>query len=729
MNLLGSGLFRRFIVALAVLALAPAMFMGWQLVKISRSGIEDAVVELHIKLAEKTAEGVSSYIRNIDDRMLFTLAALQRKGLDWNTRQAFLRSMIESDPDIEQIAILRNGMELIKVYNPELVADSPNKSYANSPIYRMFADVRKRTLVLKARKDQAPRLEIYYPLSEFTEVRVSMLLNSLWSRVSAERVGGSGYAILVGKAGEPLIYPPDRLPGSYRQSLIEWDIVKAALDAKSVGASDYIGPDGVEQVGAYAHVPEISGAVIIQQPKAEAYLAAIQMSRTAIAIIIVVCVAAVAVAVFLARTLTRPLLDLTRTAERISHDQFPEPVVIRTGDELQVFSETFNRMMSRLKSYAEMQVDRLVLEQQKSEAILFSMGDGIVMTDNDGKVQLANRKALNFLGRKTGEKIEGKTFGDILPEGSELLAAITTVSQDPKEAGGEEASIKEVDLSTEDRRLFLRVSSYQLISPSKKNVIGVVTVIQDVTLVKELDSMKEEFLLSITHDLRNPLGSITGFLEFLRKGVAGTLNEQQTSMVDSMIKSSNRLMTMVNNILDVAKMEDQNLAVHFSEASLSAIAQHPIEILGALAQRRGIELVLDPNGDYKAKLDQSQIERVTTNLVGNAIKFAPDDGRIVVHIEDLGEEYRFCVEDNGPGIPASHLEKIFGKFEQVPGQKRGGTGLGLTISKKFVEAHKGRIWVESEYGKGARFYFTIPKGLEQDEEGNVYLGKPAAKDA
>jgi signal transduction histidine kinase len=200
-------------------------------------------------------------------------------------------------------------------------------------------------------------------------------------------------------------------------------------------------------------------------------------------------------------------------------------------------------------------------------------------------------------------------------------------------------------------------------------------------------------------------------------------------MVESMLKSSNRLMTMVNNILDVAKMEDQSVSVNLKPASMAGVASHPLDILGALAQRRGIDLILDAAQEFTINVDGAQIERVTTNLVGNAIKFAPDDGKIVVHVEDMGESIRVCVEDDGPGIPASHLEKIFGKFEQVPGQKRGGTGLGLTISKRFVEAHKGRIWVESEYGHGARFYFTIPKNLEQDQEGNVFLGKPVSNDA
>ncbi|UPT72990.1 MAG: ATP-binding protein [Elusimicrobiota bacterium] len=113
------------------------------------------------------------------------------------------------------------------------------------------------------------------------------------------------------------------------------------------------------------------------------------------------------------------------------------------------------------------------------------------------------------------------------------------------------------------------------------------------------------------------------------------------------------------------------------------------------------------------------LERVFTNLLGNAIKFAPDGGNITISIADAGHELQCCVEDDGDGIPPEHLKRVFEKFEQVPGQRRGGTGLGLTITRYFVEAHLGRIWVESEPGSGARFYFTIRKGLTAAPDGTV----------
>lgn len=717
-RLLGSGLFRRFLLSMCVLALAPAAFMAFQLIALSRDGIQAAVLELHVKLAEKTAQSVSMYLNNLDEKLRFTVSALKRPNLDWTTRQELLRSLVESHTDLEEISILSlKGEEMMKVYNPQLVQRETNPDYLRDPGYIEYSKTRSRTLWTSAREGQVPRLEVYMPLSEKTDIRVAVALKSLWDSISRERVGGTGYAMVVGAGGVPLIYPDARMSRSDLEGLLKWPIVAQALTAESVGSSEFKDSRGVMQVGAYAPVPEIDAAVIIQQPKDEAYIAAAKMKRAAAFVIAGVFFAAVGFALSMARKLTSPILSLTEAAEAVARGEFPADLALSTGDELQGLGDTFNRMVARLKGYAELQVDRLLLEQKKTDAILFSIADGIVMTDTEGVVQLANRMAKQVLG----ESLEGKPLAEVLPKETELRKAVLGAVAHP-----DEEAVIEVDLSTDDKRLFLRVSARRLLSPSKGTVLGTVTALHDVTFEKELDKMKEEFLHSITHDLRNPLGSIVGFLEFLLKGVVGVLNPQQKGMVESMHKSANRLMTLVNNILDVAKMETHELELNLKEASLAGLASHSVDILGSLAKRRGIVTELDAAEEFTTVCDPDQIERVITNLLGNAIKFAPDDGRIVVHVEDMGPEMRVCVEDNGPGIPATHLEKIFAKFEQVPGQKRGGTGLGLTICKRFVEAHKGRIWVESELGKGARFYFTIPKSLSVPAEAAAAGGESHA---
>ena len=711
MGWLSSGLFKRFILIMTALALVPSLFIGVQLMRINQESMLSAVIELHTKYAEKMAENLNDYFRSLDEKFQFTLTSLSKGDVTWQTRKELMQSLLDNGPDILEVTVLsRQGKELLHLDRDgeDLSSVAPRSGAEGWHEYQRRGT---RIFWVSHAEGKIPRVDFYYSLSSVADFRVSRVLRRLWERIQEERIGGTGFSVLIGRGGEPLIYPEEYLPREARVTFPRWKIVKAALQAVSVGSSQFEWPDGRMMVGAYAPVNEI-GAILTQQLEKDTYsIAVIKMRQAAIAFFVLVCLAALAIAFTMARALSLPLLKLTQAAEEIAGGRFPEKLDIKTGDELQNFGDTFNRMSDRLKSYAEMQVDKLILEQRKTEAILFSIADGIFMADDKGVIQLVNRRALEIL---SADKLEGKALAEVFPAESPLKAAVLDVAAKP---GVDQ--IKEVDLSTEEKRLFYRVFAQPLVSPGKAAAGGVVIAVRDVTFEKELDQMKEEFLHSITHDLRNPVGSILGFLEFLRKGVVGVLNTQQKSMVESMHKSASRLLALVNNILDIAKMESGRVEVTLKEASLAGLGGQAIEILSALAQRRGITLELQAEEEFTTMLDPDQIGRVLQNLLGNAIKFSPDDEKIVIAIQEQPADFLVSVRDKGPGIPPAFLEKIFAKFEQVPGQKRGGTGLGLTIGRRFIEAHKGRIWVESELGKGATFFFTIPKGLVKGADGEV----------
>jgi signal transduction histidine kinase len=239
-----------------------------------------------------------------------------------------------------------------------------------------------------------------------------------------------------------------------------------------------------------------------------------------------------------------------------------------------------------------------------------------------------------------------------------------------------------------------------------------VTVIRNITLEKELDKMKEEFLHSITHDLRNPMTSIRGFLKFLLDGVAGEITEQQRNMLEVMNRASLRLLGLINDILDIAKMESKGVTMTVAPCDLKVIVQHTLETAQGQALKKSIHLATDaPEHLAPINGDPELLERVFTNLIGNALKFTPDNGVVSVSITDEPGQLHIAITDTGEGIPPEHIEDIFNKFHQVAGQRKGGTGLGLTISKHIVEAHGGRIWAESKLGFGAAFHFVIPKNL------------------
>jgi PAS domain S-box-containing protein len=556
---------------------------------------------------------------------------------------------------------------------------------------------------------------LHYPFSKEVFARVVVPLGAIAERVAAERVGGTGFGLLVDSRGNPLAAPEGRALGAVK----DWAITRAALTGQTLGSSEFTDATGLAYVGAYAPVPTLGGAVLILQPRAEAYLAAAEARRAAVAAVAVVILGSLLAAALLARLLTAPLLALTRAANAVARGDFDSRVEVSTHDELQELAETFNAMTSRLRQYSLLQVDRLIAEQRKTEAILFSIADGIVMADTEGRVQLVNRRAREMFGVAPGADIEGKTIAEAFPEGKLRDTMLASA--------GKPGEFKEVDLSTPQERRFLRATASPVVTPGKAAELGgTVFALRDVTLERELEKMKEDFLHYITHDLRNPLGSAVGFLDVLLKGSAGVLNPDQHSIVSSVRRSTTRLMGLINNILDIAKMEAGRVRLQLKPTSLAGIAGRSIGILEQLAKAKHITVRLAAAEEFTVKADGDLIERVFTNLLGNAIKYTPDSGAITLSLRDDGADIVCSVEDTGEGIPADYLSRVFEKFEQVQGNRRGGTGLGLTISRFFVESHHGRIWVESEVGKGSRFYFTVPKNLTVGADGQARLATAAA---
>jgi len=715
------GLFGKFAAVMVALALVPAALLGFQLINISRAGIQAAVLELHTKLAEGLARSVDDYMRTTDDKVAFALVSLQ-KNMEWSEKQDLLRSLIETHRDIVEISMVdAKGRELVKVYNPDAAKDAALTSRFGEAAFKEFRKTGARAS-MSSTIDGTPALVTYYPLHGEIAARVLLSLRGLAARVAGERIGGSGFAVLVDKKGLPLFYDKDRLVSDEIAAMPRWPIVAAALQSHSVGSSEFQTAKGRAYVGAYAPL-DSGGAIVTLQSLEDAYSAAIRMKRTAVAAMLFVVVLGLMAAIWQARGMARPLLELSLAAEAVSRGDFLATVKIETRDELQELAETFNRMTAQLRAYSVLQVDKLIAEQRKTEAILFSIKDGILLLDKDGKVQLANRGAFELLGLDPKVSLEGRALPDILPPDSKLTGAVV-------EAGGRPRpdAVKDIAIFNDEtkKKRYFRVTGQPVQRPGSGAGIGVVVAVRDVTLERELDKMKEEFLHYITHDLRNPLGSAIGFLDMLLKGVPGVLNEEQRGIVDAVKRSNMRLLSMVNNILDIAKMESGRIRLQLKTVSITGIAGRSIATLQSQAKFKSINVLLDAAEEFSIAADNDLIERVFNNLLGNALKYTPNEGTVTISIRDDGDALKCCVADTGEGIPADYINRLFQKFEQVQGQRKGGTGLGLAIAKFFVESHLGRIWVESEMGKGSQFYFTIPKGLVADAEGAVRAGEPVA---
>jgi signal transduction histidine kinase len=233
--------------------------------------------------------------------------------------------------------------------------------------------------------------------------------------------------------------------------------------------------------------------------------------------------------------------------------------------------------------------------------------------------------------------------------------------------------------------------------------------------LKELDQLKDDFVSSVSHELRSPLSAIAGYVELLRsKPIQEILPEKREKAFEIIQLSTERLTHFINDILDLAKLKAGHVEIRPRSLNIKEMADGLESLFHPLLEKKRIEFTVDVPGNVPViAADEEKIRQVLTNLVSNALKFTPDGGKIGISARNQTEFVQVSVSDSGPGIPEEAREAVFEKFKQIKsampfagGQK--GTGLGLAIARGNVEAHGGRIWIESAVGKGSVFHFTLP---------------------
>ncbi len=246
--------------------------------------------------------------------------------------------------------------------------------------------------------------------------------------------------------------------------------------------------------------------------------------------------------------------------------------------------------------------------------------------------------------------------------------------------------------------------------------------------LRRIDAMKSEFISIASHELRTPLAAIKNAIQLILQGKTGEINEHQTKFLAIADRNINRLINIINDLLDLSRIESGRISMKFESLPIKPLFETVVTSLQPQAEAKSIRIEIDlPEDPPSVYADKEKVEQILVNLIGNAIKFTPEGGMIRLRAQVLSGEKNpehpkkvaISVEDNGIGIPSEHLDKIFDKFHQVDDSLHrsvGGTGLGLAITRGLVEAHQGKIWVESGVGKGSTFTFTLPfsKGERRD---------------
>ena len=696
-------LFHKFLFGIGLASILPMIFLGYFLIEKFQFAMETPITELHLNVVENIKDKIETEIKKTDSRAYFLGDMLSR--MDWQSRQNVLLSFLNGEPLLKEISMgAVSGKEALKINlaseKGEELSELSSENY-----YKEAFESKKRTVTVSKDKDD---IIILYPFESFF-LKFVLKKKEFFDSLNLSNIGSDGIVIILSRAGD--ILACSDISKDISDAPL-WPVSSQALKNLSSAASSFKDKKGKEYLAAYSFSESLSAAVIVRQSRSDAYKYALSMKKEAILILLALAFSVLPVAYFISKTMSGPILKITQAAKKVSSGDFNQSVSVNSSDELKDLAETFNDMIWQLKLYSEMQIEKILKERKNTQAVLFSTEDGIVMLDLQYNLQLINRKASSLL-KIDPETCENKNFISEIKEEKLKDFFGEFLRSDPD-------SSKEFELDTAGAKRVFKAIISEINMPDKKERNGYLIAIYDITLSKELERIKEEFLHSITHDLRNPMGAIKGFVEFMLKEIPGPLTDAQKKMLISMDRAAFRLLGMINNILDIAKMEAGKMEINIGETDLAEVARKSAELMESLASKKKITFEILADSPYVIACDAQLIERVFINLIGNAVKFTPENGKITIGMKKDREWFYGWVEDTGEGLPKDYVDKVFEKFEQVKGQKAGGTGLGLTICKHITKAHLGDIWAEQEDGKGARFVFKIPIGLKKYED-KVYV--------
>lgn len=363
--------------------------------------------------------------------------------------------------------------------------------------------------------------------------------------------------------------------------------------------------------------------------------------------------------------------------------------------------EIANRKL--LAAYAELRQER-----DRVAAMVSNMADGVLLTDSARRILFINPAAAEMFGLDPAE-VANRPVSQVLPH-EELLEQLEDGALE------ETARIPRIRLE-QPKRLVLSPRTV-LLSDQDGRRTGAITVLSDITLLEELSQMKTEFVSLVSHELRTPLTSIMGFAQTLR-GMPEKIDEEERAEFLGIIEQeSNRLLVMINDLLDISRMEaGRTLSVDYKDVDLRPLAEHVVRFQRVTTTSHSFLFEFPADG-LAVEADRDKVEQIVTNLVSNAIKYSPKGGEVVIGAREEGEEVVVYVRDQGLGMGSEEIGQLFQRYQRVDRDAiKGirGTGLGLYLVRGLVEVHGGRVWAESQPGEGSTFYFSLPKHRAEEK--------------
>lgn len=406
--------------------------------------------------------------------------------------------------------------------------------------------------------------------------------------------------------------------------------------------------------------------------------------------------------------IANPIKKLADSIKEIADENYSERVHFDKENEFGELAAAFNTMAQKLEEYKAGNMEKLMIEKKRIEALINNMKDPVLGLDDHNKILFMNDEAGKISGLKIANLI-GQPIQNIAVNNDLIRSLIKDLFATDGSSEYKQVPMKIYANNKESyfEKEVIPINITQT-GETQEKLIGNVILLRNITSYKELDFAKTNFIATVSHELKTPISSIKMSIELLKNYNVGTLNQEQGNLVDSINEDVVRLLKITGELLNMTQVETGAIQLSTMPTSVKEIIEYAINANKLAAEQKKIKFDVSESV-YNVIADSEKTAWVLTNLISNAIRYSYENSIIKIFSEPLSDHIKISVKDFGQGIPPQYIDKVFDRYFRIPGTRKEGTGLGLSISKEFIEAQGGKIGVESEFGSGTIFNIVLPK--------------------